>query len=160
MSSLSEILTQAMQLEKDGADFYLKAAGLSSDAETRAMFEQLAQDEKAHLSYIERQYAALECGEDWCSIPELGKVTPADVNAPIFPADLRRVTEISTQASLEDALLFALNAEDASIKLYKDGAARADHAEAQQLFLQLVSAETTHFTILLQRYETLYPYPR
>ena len=160
MDSLSEILTQAMKLEQDGEAFYLQAAGLSTDAETRAMFEQLARDEKAHLGYIERQYAALECGEAWCSIPELDKVAPVDVEAPIFPTDLRRVTEITAQASLEDALLFALNAEDASIKLYKDGAVRAENAEAQQLFLQLVSAETVHFTILLQRYESLYPYPR
>lgn len=160
MDYLMDILTKAMKLEKDGRTFYLRAAALSDDTDIRKMFAQLAEDEKAHLGYIERQYAALECGEAWCPIPELDKVAPIDVETPVFPADWRRVTELTEEGSLEDALLFALGAEDESIKLYKDGAAKAKNADAQHLFLQLVSAETTHFTTLMQRYESIYGYPR
>jgi len=160
MDDLTDILGKAMKLEEEGRDFYLKAADLTDDLETKKMFYQLAEDELDHLGYVQRQYAALKCDEAWCTLPEMDKIEPIDLEAPIFPADLQRIESLSDNATLEDALVFALAAEKESFALYQQGAGKAHNAEARQLFLQLASAEMTHFNTLMQRYESAYGYPR
>ena len=68
------ILTQAMRLEEQGREFYLRAAERSEDPETATMFRTLASDEMHHYNYLERQYNALAGGGAWVPIPELGEV--------------------------------------------------------------------------------------
>ncbi len=157
--SLAEILTQAMQLEATGRDFYLQAATLLTDEATVAIFKQLAEDERAHYGYLERQLAAVQCGEDVCAIPELGPVAPLDLSDPIFPAGVTTLETLGQPFSLEEALLFSMGIEEKSYKLYRGYAETVTEAEARQLFLQLASVELKHFEILVQRYESFYPYP-
>ena len=158
--NLAEVLTQAMQLEQTGRDFYLKAAELTNDEGTITMFHQLAADELAHYGYLERQLAAVQCGEDVCVIPELGQVDPIDLADPIVPAGVEMLETLSDHYSLEEALVFAMGVEDKSYKLYRRSAEAVEEPEAQQLFLQLAAVELKHFETLVQRYESFYSYPR
>ncbi len=154
-----EILTKGMKLEQDGREFYLRAAALSADAKAREMFRKLADDELAHYNYLQRQYAAVMCGEDWCVIPELDKVEPVDLREPIFPAGKDLAVELPANATLKDVLLFALAAEDKSFKLYRDSAAALEDAEGKQMFAGLAGAELKHFELLMQTYESFFGYP-
>lgn len=157
---LAEILTQAMQLEQTGRDFYLKAAELTDDEGTVAMFKQLAADELAHYEYLERQLAAVQCGEEVCVLPDIGLVDPIDLNDPIFPQGVQMLESLGEKYSLEEALIFAMSVEDKSYKLYRRQADKVENPEAQQLFLQLAAVELKHFEMLVQRYESFYRYPR
>lgn len=158
--TLAEILTQAMHLEQTGRDFYLQAAQLPGDEATAVMFKQLAADELAHYGYLERQLAAVQCGEDVCAIPELAPVDPLDLNDPIFPKDINILESLGESYSLEEALVFAMGTEDKSYKLYRRNAKAVEEPEAKQLFLQLAAVEMKHFEALVQRYESFYSYPR
>ncbi len=158
--TLAEILTQAMDLEQTGRDFYVKAAELPGDEATAAMFRQLAEDELAHYGYLERQLAAVQCGEDVCAIPELGDVEPLDLNDPVFPSGIDALESLGETYSLEEALVFAMGAEDKSYKLYRRSAEDVEEPEAKQLFLKLAAVELKHFEALVQRYESFYSYPR
>lgn len=158
--NLAEVLTQAMQLEQTGRNFYLKAAGRASDEATVAMFNQLAADELARHEFLERQFAAVQCGEDVCAIPELAHVDPIDLGNPIFPSGIKVPETLHDDYSLEEALVFAMGAEDKGYKLYRHSAEAVEDPETRQLFLQLAAVKMKHFETLVQRYESFYSYPR
>jgi rubrerythrin len=134
-------------------------ANLFTDADTQAMFKQLAADEVDHFNYIKRQYDALGEGKGWSSIPEMDLVEAVDAVSVVFPPGKQALTELPDDPTEEDALLFALAVEDKSFKLYYNGSTIAKDAEAQKLFMQLAGAEQTHFDILMQRYDAMFGYP-
>ncbi len=157
---LMDVLVQAMKLESDGKKFYETIATHMTDPEAAAMFQRLAADEVDHFNYIERQYYALEAGKGWAMIPEMAAVSVIDAVSVVFPSAKQGLAELPAHPSEEDALLFALGVEDKSFKLYYNSAQIAKDPEARKLFLQLASAEQTHFNVLMQRYESRYGYPR
>jgi rubrerythrin len=157
---LMDVLVQAMRLESDGRKFYETIAAHMTDPEAAAMFTQLAADEVNHYNYIERQYQALEAGKGWATIPEMATVEVIDAVSVVFPPEKQVLAELPANPSEADALLFALGVEDKSFKLHYNSAQIAKDLEAQKLFLQLASAEQTHFNVLMQRYDSRYGYPR
>jgi rubrerythrin len=158
--SLIDVLAEALKLERDGQEFYTKMVGQVLDEAGKAMFQQLADDEVNHYNYIERQYKALQEGKGWSTIPEMALVDSIDAISLVFPSGEKAIQDLPAEPTEEDALLFGLGIEDKSFKLYHSSAERADDPEAKKLFLQLSGAERRHFEILMQRYESLYTYPR
>jgi rubrerythrin len=156
---LLEALVQGMKLERDGYEFYTRMADRFEDADTKAMFSQLAADEVDHLNFIKRQYDALGEGKGWSAIPEMELVDAVDAVSVVFPPDKVALEELSAEPSEEDALLFALAVEDKSFKLYYNSTGIAKDKEAKNLFMQLAGAEQTHFEVLMQRYDALFGYP-
>jgi len=159
MDELS-VLTQAMKLEKEGKEFYLKAADSTDDAEAREMFRTLANDEVNHYSYIERQYNLRKDGKDWVPIPELDGVPSVDAGAPIFPRGKQAPGSLADKPNLEDSLLFGLGAEIKSYELYSQSAKQSKNPDAKQMFSKLAAAERGHFDTLMMRYESYFDYPR
>jgi rubrerythrin len=159
MDELS-VLTKAMKLEMDGKAFYLMAAGISDDPETKEMFATLAEDEQHHYNYIERQLNQRKDGKDWVPIPELTKVEAVDARAPIFPAGKQVPKTLPDKPTLEDALLFGLDAEVKSYELYDQSAKQTDNPDARKMFEKLAAAERGHFDTLMMRYESYFDYPR
>ncbi len=157
---LADVLLQAMKLEVDGKAFYLESAERSTDPETAEVYRTLANDEDNHYSYIKRQYEALQAGEGWSPIPEMEKIEEFDSVSLVFPSGKKALETLPDDASEEDAMIFALSIEDKSFKIYYDSSERAKDPDAKQLFLQLASAERTHFNVLMQRYESRFGYPR
>ena len=49
-----DIIQEAIQLERDGRQFYLDAAGKASSDLARQMFESLADDEVIHIEWINK----------------------------------------------------------------------------------------------------------
>ena len=157
---LMDALTQALKLEEDGRDFYNEMVEMTDDEEGKTMFQQLAADEVTHYQYIQRQVKDLKAGEGWSAIPEMDEVESLDAVSLVFPPDKDAVTDLPENPDEEDALLFALGVEDKSFKLYHNSAELAKDPDAEQLFRQLAKAESTHFRILMQRYESRFSWPR
>jgi len=157
---LIDVLAQAMKLESDGRVFYEKMATAVGDAESKAMFAQLAADEVDHYAYIKRQYEALQGGEGWSAIPEVDLVESLDTVSLVFPAGGKIPDALVTNPNEEDALLFGLKIENDSFSLYQTSAGQAKDPEAKKLFLQLAGAEQRHFEVLMMRYESRFNYPR
>jgi rubrerythrin len=156
-----EILKRAMKLEQKGREFYLRAATMLDDAEAVKMFRRLADDELDHYNFLQREYAEVLCNDTWCDIPDLEGVESPDVEKPIFPQDREALNDtLPDDASLEEVLLFALDAEDKTVKLYKESAEQVEDPQAQEFFSRLAEVERGHFSTVLQRYESYYHYPR
>jgi rubrerythrin len=53
------ILRKAMQIEREGHEFYTRAAETTQDEKGREIFRSLSNDEQNHLDLIKRQYQSL-----------------------------------------------------------------------------------------------------
>ena len=150
-----EALKQALALEKRGQEFYTEAAARTTDPKGKEMFGSLADDEVMHSEVIQRQMDALAKGEGW-TLPEgIGQVE-ADLDSPLFPKGKVAFEEaIRPDASDVDALLFALKLENDAFNLYAGLAKMAEDPTAKQLYGYLVSAERTHFDLVMLNYESL-----
>jgi rubrerythrin len=60
-----EALTIAMKMEKDGVEFYRKAAAEASTPEEKAFFECLIKDEEEHYAIFENAHSLLSDTSNW-----------------------------------------------------------------------------------------------
>lgn len=150
------ILNQAMQLEKDGREFYLKAARGTSDEKGQAIFRTLASDERNHLNLIQKQQRALTRQSKWVSSPQV-KPTPIVLNNSLFPKGREALEKAVGQKSADrDALLFGLDIETKSYDLYRKAALETANEIGKSMFEFLAGEEKRHFDILMMRYDFLF----
>ena len=154
------VLTQAMKLEKESYEFYDKAAGQVKDAKTAEMFKSLADDERHHFAYLERQLKEREAGRAWLAIPELDSVKAFEGKKPVFPEGVEPIDALPQNPSEEDALLFGMGTEISSFEMYREKAAEVGDAHGEKMFEKLADAEMSHFETLMMRYEAMFGYPR
>ena len=148
-------LSQALKLEREGREFYLKAATMSFDEKGKAMFLSLADDEQKHADMVTRQLHAIE-GEGAYVVLPLGNVPDIDLHAKLFPPDPNRIErKIGSDPTEIDALHVALEMEIKSYDLYRLAARGATDEAGRQMYQWLTSAEMTHFNLLMSNYESI-----
>ena len=149
-----DALKQAIDLETKGHTFYLQAAERVTDPKGAAMFRSLADDEVLHKNILNRQLESLSGGQGWV-LPEGADKVEVDLEAPLFPEGKEIDTAVQPDTSEMNALLFAIGIESDSFNLYAEQAKAAQDASAKQIYEFLVSAERTHFNLLMLNYESL-----
>ena len=146
-----EILKQAMQIEQEGHEFYLKTAQSTQDEGGKNTFRTLANDEKNHLSLAARQYNSLKEDQVWIELPK-AKTESIDADKPLFPRD-RAAIPVSSDAA--DALLFGLDIETKSYELYSKAASKTSNPRGKAMYEFLAMEEIRHFDLLMMRYDQL-----
>lgn len=149
------ILREAMRLEVEGRQFYLKAVELAKDEDGREAFRDLADDEKEHFNLLERQVKALERNSQWLATPE-ASAAKTDLSKPLFPEGRDTLwSGTTTQTTDRDAVLFGLSIETKSYNLYRQAAVDANEPRAKDVFRFLAGQERRHFEVLMMRYEQI-----
>jgi len=146
------ILNQAIDREKGGHDFYLKAADKAQDAKGRQMFRWLAQEEMRHFNQFARQRQSLLEHKRWQEAPP--SVEPLDKSA--FPPISEATGEVQAATGEMDAITMAIQAERDSIALYTRGANEVADPEARKLFSSLAAEEQGHLDLLEAELEFLH----
>jgi rubrerythrin len=142
----------AIQTEIDGRNFYQEFAARTGDANARAMFERLAQDEVRHLELLRNTQAMLEESGQWAEYQSLD-LEPIE-GAPIFSRE--RVEEnIVDYTSDLSALRVAYLIEKDAVDFYSRAARQADEANARRMFDDLAEMERGHLRLLQGEYEFL-----
>jgi rubrerythrin len=145
-------LKEAILTEQTGIQFYTVAAGNTTDAQGREVFQQLARDESEHLQWLRRQYGHLVAGTPW---EEMRPVPHADLSgpSPIFSAGLRsRIGEAHWEMT---ALSVGLALEEATIIRYRKLAQAADRPEERRFFEELTKWEESHAEALSRQSDLL-----
>jgi len=145
-------LKEAILTEQTGIQFYTVAAGNTTDAQGREVFQQLARDESEHLQWLRRQYGHLVAGTPW---EEMRPVPHADLSgpSPIFSAGLRsRIGEAHWEMT---ALSVGLALEEATIIRYRKLAQAADRPEVRRFLEELTKWEESHAEALSRQSDLL-----
>ena len=157
------ILRRGMSLERDGIAFYTQIAERASDKRGKAMFLDLANQEKDHLHLLLAEYQALEAGTGWLPYEEAMQVAldfdPADPDLPgEEPVDPIPVftpfREISVESDIA-ALKYGLETERITRGLYAVAADDADDPNARAAYEFLVKQEETHYELLQNTHDYL-----
>ncbi len=149
-------LEQAMEVEQEGRQFYLKAAQTTQDKKGQEMFTTLADDEQKHCDLIKRQHIALAGEGNWASSSEI-KPVDIDLDKPLFPKGRGALQKVATTKPNDwDALLFGLDIETKSYDLYRRAASEVADPLGKQMFEFLAGHERGHFDILMMRYDALF----
>ncbi|HUU03998.1 MAG TPA: ferritin family protein [Myxococcota bacterium] len=148
-----EGLQQAIRNESDGYHFYTMAAGNIKDEKGQEIFETLALEERAHMSFLKKQHQSLvETGRVDKTI-SLG--TPAELKGenPIFSEAIKnRISDAHFEMS---ALSIGIQLELNSQQYYKKQSDLADIPEVRAFYDRLSDWESGHYHALLRQQESL-----
>lgn len=140
--STEEVKTAAIQLERDGREFYLNSAANAASDLSRHTFESLADDELRHIKWIEKMASGTETLESTNKrIYQRLRGIFADV-----PEEERQ--EASSAEGDVEALNLAIGKEEQSRSAYAKWAEEAESDEVRRLCKLLVGAEQFHRELL------------
>ena len=131
----------AMQMEKDGEEFYREIANKSNNAGLQKIFNTLADEEVAHYNTFKKlsQNASTE----------VHQTTIADkVNNIFIELKAAGGLDISAETPQTEAYEKALEAEKASYTFYEEKAAETDDPKEKDILLSLAREERYHYRVL------------
>ncbi len=145
-------LKMAMQTERDGREFYLKAAAATAHEGGRTLFSRLADDELAHLAMLQaREQALLQDGR-WLPLTET--LTASVPSTPIFAKPLG-ANELNAYTSDLSALRIAYLRERDAVEFYTRAAEQTDDPEGKKMYAALAEMEQAHQDALETEYKLL-----
>jgi rubrerythrin len=136
----------AMQMEKDGKEYYEKLASETGSVGLKTIFTNLAADETKHYTTFKELRDGLKGSFAESKTLETGKNLFKELIADQKNAEL-------LAASL-DGYRHGMENEEASVKFYEDSAKKESDPELVKLLLRIASEERDHYRIL----ENLYQY--
>jgi rubrerythrin len=150
---VTEGMRKAIEAEIEGHHFYKMAASSTKDAQGRAVFEQLAEEEMDHARFLRAQMVSLrETGHVDASV-KLGDRADLSGGSPIFsPAIKQRVREAHYEVT---ALSVGSQLELGAIQHYKAQAEAATDEHVKAFYQDLADWETGHYVALTRQLEDL-----
>jgi rubrerythrin len=142
---VKDAIKMAIQMEKDGYDFYQKAAAQTSSEMGRGIFESIAEDELAHLELFEKMFEDKVGKNEWTTIVESSKKY-VDIN--VFPKDLAAGEGKEPDTNELDALRIAMDAEKEAIDYYTNIRDKTNNPEAIKIIDEIIEQEKNHYLIL------------
>ncbi len=148
-------LEVAIQTEKDGRDFYARAAERTGDPGGKVLFASLADDELEHLRLLQSQREALTEDGRWLPLPESEEHRVREIGgAPIFGREaLDRNVDVHT--SELSALRMAYLIEKDAVTFYTRAASETEDPDGRAMYERLVEMEKEHQQILEEEYNAL-----
>ena len=155
-----DALRIAIATERSGFEFYSKAARAARDARGQIVLRKLAEQEREHLSALERRYQQLLARDPRLESRPTFLFFKGAANG-LFAAGTEQVA-----GGLDDkqALMVAIKCERASHRFFKRYGERFEDSEGKQVFLEFASEERAHLELLIREYRALArrqgPHPR
>ena len=149
-------LDVAIQTEKDGREFYKRAAENTTDPGGRILFTSLADDELEHLGLLESQRQALAKEGHWQPGSDAEwREPPARVEGvPVF-SRAALAENVNAYTSDLSALRMAFLIEKDAVAFYTKAAANTEDPGTKEMYQRLVEMEKEHQRILEEEYEAL-----
>ena len=147
-----DALRMAIATERSGLEFYTRAATLTKDQRGRAVFQELASEERHHLGVLEQRYRELMAKDSLLESRPTFLFFKGAANG-LFDAG----TEQLRGGGVDDAraLLIGIKCERGSHKFFKRYGERFEDSEGKQVFLEFADEERAHLDLLIREYRSL-----
>ena len=146
----------AVNMERNGLDFYKQMAAKTQDANVRKVFEQLAADETEHIGIFEELHEKLLAEPRRASYldnEELDAYMQRLVSSHVF-GDEGSVARLAAQTETDiEALGVGMRAERDTMLFYHELLSNTDSAAAREAIERIIDEERRHLTELHERSE-------
>ncbi len=149
---VKKALQTAIQMERDGYDFYRKAAAQTSSKMGETIFNTLAEDELTHLDTFQKVFEDKVGKEEWNALVNSSNKY---ANLPIFPKDLKAVEGADPDTNELDALHMAMNSEKEAIDFYTQILEKTQDDDTKQIIEEIILQEKNHYLILQEEFDHL-----
>ena len=145
IENIKEAILTAIQMEKDGFEFYSRAAAQTNSDMGRTIFESLASDEQRHLDVFQKMFEEKVGKSEW---NELVNSSKKYANIPIFPTNLKDASGMDADSSEIDALRLAMDSEREAIDYYSNIKEKIDDEDISNVINEIIEQEKNHFSLL------------
>lgn len=144
-----EALKIAIDIEKSGERFYIKAANKIDEASIKDMLLELAHQERDHADTFEHLYNQTMNKKDkfddtYLFEPEISRYLSAMVQTAVFPNEKKQDEILANISGVEDVLNIGIQAEKDSILFYTEMIIHSRLVEAKEAFRKLLNEEKKH----------------
>ena len=151
---IARALETALQMEKEGKEFYQKAGQSSDNSLAKKLLQHLAEQEDVHIQKINEIYQAIKRTAEW---PEKETTFKHEKSLKsVFREAIDSMDKDAKASSSElEALKTAMNMEDKSYSFYRSRDAEAVTPAEKSFYQALTAEEREHYLALLDSYEYL-----
>jgi len=151
-ASAIEVLKLAVQMEKDGKEFYRKASRKSSNKLAKELFRQLANEEDDHRKKFVEIYGALRKGQNW---PDVEPAFEKGRRLKSLFAEAAKALDSKFEVAESEfkAIKMAMDMEIRSYDLYRLRSKESNLPVEKRFYEALASEERGHHLVLLDSYE-------
>jgi len=147
-------LRMAIQMEKDGKEYYLKASQESGNELGKKLLESLAEEEDLHQRQFTEIYIAISDNKAWPKVkfkPDGGKGLKT-----VFAQAVNNVGSKAKPVDTElEALQTAMSMENKTYDFYTARVSDAAYDAEKKFYQALAEQEKSHHQVLLDYYEYL-----
>ena len=145
IENIKDAILTAIQMEKDGFEFYTKAASQTNSDMGRTIYETLASDEQKHLDIFQKMFEEKVGKSEWNDLVNSSKKY---ANIPVSPIDLKDAPGMDADSSEIDALRLAMDSEREAIDYYTDIKENLESEELRNVIDEIIEQEKNHFSLL------------
>jgi len=149
---VKEAIKMAIQMERDGYDFYNRAAAQTSSEMGETLFKTLANDELTHLDTFQKIFEDKVGKDEWDSLVDSSRKY---ANISVFPKDLKAMEGASPDTNELDALHMAMDSEKEAIEYYAKILESTEDEEVKKIIEEIIKQEKNHYLILLEEFNHL-----
>ena len=132
--SVDEILTFAIDREKEAVEFYASLAKQATRTSLKETFENFSKEEEKHVALL----SDISGNKEKINSYEFKKITDLKIS------DYMVEKEYEEGMPMPEILKLAMKKEEIAVKLYTDLAGQTENEEAKKVFLILVQEEAKH----------------
>ncbi len=132
--SVDEILTFAIDREKEAVEFYASLAKQATRASLKETFVNFSKEEEKHVALL----SDISGHKEKIDAYEFKKITDLKIS------DYMVEKEYEEGMPMPEILKLAMKKEEVAVKLYTDLAGQTDHEDAKKVFMILVQEEAKH----------------
>ena len=146
-----DALRIAIATERSGLEFYSRAARVARDARGRKVFQDLAEEEKEHLTKLEGRYGELLRRDPQLESRPTFLFFKGAANG-LFAEGAERLAK---GVNDQQALMIGIRCERGSHRFFKKYGERFEDSEGKQIFLEFADEERAHLDLLVREYRAL-----
>lgn len=143
--TVTEILKQAILLEKRGYSFYTNVAHQSIDPEIKKIFQVMADEETLHVKFLSDQFVHFEKTQTFLKV-DLPDFASDGIANLVLSDEVK--TKISAAGFEAAAIAAAIDMEKRAIEVYSGQAEKAVDPAEKELYGWLANWEKTHLKVL------------
>ncbi len=147
------ILTNAIEMELEGKEFFAEVAAKARNQRTRETFMSLVKQEQRHVDILGEELRRIEKGMVWAALEEMKRSAPTYPKMSVFRDKKFTRLKFDPESGELEALRVGIDVEKKSIEYYRAAGSQAGEPKAREVFNWLVGEEAGHLTILSAEFE-------